>query len=65
MNLKTPFRLISYYKDNLVFAKDYESLKVCNFENNTFTEVYKFNFNNSNLCILKNHDFIVLTEKKR
>ena len=65
LNLKTPFRLISYYKDNLVFAQDYESLKVCNFENNTFTEVYKFNFNNSNLCILKNHDFIVLTEKKR
>ena len=64
LNLKTSFFLISYFKDNLVFAIDYESLNICYFENNTFTSVYKFNFNNPNIYILKNNDLIVFGEKK-
>ena len=64
MNLKTSFCLISHFKDNLVFAQDYESLKICCFENNTFISIYKFNFNNSNLCLLKNNDLIISGEKK-
>ena len=64
INLKTSFRLIAPFKDNLLFAQDYESLKICRFENNTFTSVYQFNFNISNLCNLKNYDFIIYGEKK-
>jgi len=64
LNLKTSYRLISHFKDNLFFAQDYESLKICCFENNTFTSVYQFNFNESNLCILKNYDLVVFGEKK-
>ena len=30
MNLKTSFNLISYFKDNLIFAQDYESLNGTN-----------------------------------
>ena len=64
MNLKTSFCLISHFKDKLIFAQDYESLNICCFENNTFISIYKFNFNNSNLCLLKNNDLIIFGEKK-
>ena len=64
LNLKTSFRLLTHFKDNLLFAQDYDSLKICRFENNTFTCVYQFDFNNSNLCILKNYDFIIYGENK-
>ena len=64
LNLKTSYSLISHFKDNLFFAQDYESLKICSFENNIFTLVYQFNFNNSNLCILKNYDLVIYGEKK-
>ena len=64
LNLKTSYRLISHFKDNLFFAQDYESLKICCFENNTFTSVYQFNFNILNLCILKNYDLIIYGGKK-
>ena len=64
MNLKASFFLISHFKDNLIFAQDYESLNVCCFENDTFTSVYKFNFNNSDICLLKNNDLIAFGEKK-
>ena len=64
LNLKTSFCLISYFKDNLIFAQDYESLKICYFKNNSFTSIYKFNFNNSNLCILKNNDLIIFGRKQ-
>ena len=65
LNLKTGFRLISYYKDDLIFAQDYQNLNICYLDNNnTFISIYKFNFNNSNLCILKNKDLIVFGEKK-
>jgi len=64
MNLKTSFCLISLFKDNLIFAQDYESLNLCNFEKNIFTSIYRFDFNDSNLCILKNNDLIYLYEKK-
>ena len=64
LNLKTSFRLISYFKDNLIFAQDYQNLHICYYENNTFTSIYKFNFNNSDLCILKNNDLIIFGEKK-
>ena len=63
-NIKTSFRLIAPFKDNLLFAQDYESLKICCFENNTFTSVYQFNFNILNLCILKNYDLIIYGGKK-
>jgi len=36
LNLKTSYSLIAHFKDNLFFAEDYESLKICSFENNTF-----------------------------
>ena len=60
-DLKTSFRLISYFKDNLVFAEENKSLNVCYFENNNFSSIYKFDlyFNASTLCILKNYDIIV------
>ena len=64
LNLKTSFRLLAHFKDNLFFAQDYDSLKICSFENNIFTLVYQFDFNNSNLCILKNYDFIIYGENK-
>ena len=65
LDLKTSFRLISYYKDNLIFAQDYQNLNICYFNNNNiFISIYKFNFNNSNLCILKNNDLISYGEKK-
>ena len=63
MNLKTSFNLISYFKDNLIFAQDNESLNVCYFENNIFYSIYKFDFNCSKLCILKNNDIIIFGEK--
>ena len=64
MKLKTSFNLISYFKDNLIFAQDNESLNICYFENNIFCSIYKFDFNSSKLCILKNNDIIVFGEKK-
>jgi len=64
MNLKTSFCLLSHFKDNSIFAQNYESLNICCFENNKFIPIYKFNFNNSNLCLLKNNDLIVFGEKK-
>ena len=63
MNLKTSFCLLSHFKDNLIFAQDYENLNICCFENNNFISIYKFNFNNSNLCLLKNNDLIDFGEK--
>lgn len=63
MDLKTSFRFISYFKDNLIYAQDYYNLYICNFENNVFTPVYKFNFNCCNLCSLKNNDFIIYEKK--
>ena len=64
MDIETSFNLIAYFKDNLVFAQDYESLNVCYFENNIFCSIYKFDFNNSKLCILKNNDIIICGKKK-
>ena len=60
-DLKTSFRLVSYFKNNLVFAEENKSLNVCYFENNNFRSVYKFDlyFYMSTLCILKNNDLIV------
>ena len=63
MNLKTSFCLLSHFKDNLIFAQNYESLNICSLETNKFIPIYKFNFNNSNLCLLKNNDLIVFGEK--
>ena len=60
MNLKTSFCLISPFKDDLIFAQDYESLNICRFKSNAFTSIYKFNFNNSNFYILKNNNLIVI-----
>ena len=62
LNLKTSFRLISHYKNNLVFAQDYLNLHVCCLQDNIFTSVYKFDFNNSKICVLKSGDLIVLGE---
>ena len=59
LNLKTSFCLIAHFKDNLIFAEDYEGLKICCFENNTFTPVYQFNIHNFEIYILKNYDFII------
>lgn len=64
LNLKISFRLICHFKDDLVFAQDYKNLYICKFENNIFASVYKFDFNNSNLCILKNNDLIIYEKKK-
>ena len=64
-NIKTSFCLISHFKDNLVFAQDYETLKICCFEKNKFISIYNFNLNNSNLCLLKNNDLIVYGGKLR
>jgi hypothetical protein len=64
LDLKTEFRLISYYKDDLLFAQDYQNLNICYLKDDIITSVYKFYFNNSNLCALKNNDFIVFGEKK-
>ena len=63
-DLETSFRLISYFKDNLVFAEENKSLNVCYFENNKFYSVYKFDFfyDKSNFCILKNNDVIIWYE---
>ena len=61
LQIETPFRLISYFKDNLIFAKENNRLNVCYFWNNKFISVYKFDFYfyMNGLCILKNNDLIV------
>ena len=64
LNLKTSFRLISHYKNNLVFAQDYLNLHVCCLQDNIFTSVYKFDFNNSKICVLKSGDLIFFWEKR-
>ena len=64
MNFKTSFCLLSHFKENLIFAQNYESLNICSLENNKFIIIYKFNFNNSNLYFLKNNDLIAFREKK-
>ena len=62
LNLTISFRLICHFKDNLVFAQDYQNLYVCNFNGTAFNSIYKFDFNNSKLCILKNNDLIIFGE---
>ena len=62
LNLDISFRLICHFKDNLVFAQDYQNLYVCNFNGTAFNSIYKFDFNNSKLCILKNNDLIIFGE---
>lgn len=65
LSLKTCFKLMSHYKDDLIFAQNYQNLFICNFNNNnTFRSVYKFNFNISHLTILKNKDLIFYGKKK-
>ena len=65
LNLKTFFNLMSYFKDDLIFAQNIQNLYICNLNNNnTFTSVYKFNFNISHLTILKNKDLIFYGQKK-
>ena len=56
---------MSYFKDDLIFAQNIQNLYICNLNNNnTFTSVYKFNFNISHLNILKNKDLIFYGQKK-
>ena len=62
LNLDISFRLICHFKDNLVFAQDYQNLYVCIFNDSAFNSIYKFDFNNSKLCILKNNDLIIFGE---
>ena len=57
-NLKTCFRLMSYYKDDLFFAQNYSNLFICFLNNNTFTSIYKFDFNFSDVTVLRNNDLI-------
>ena len=57
-NLKTCFRLMSYYKDDLFFAQNYSNLFICFLNNNTFTSVYKFDFNFFGITVLRNNDLI-------
>ena len=64
LNIQTSFRLISHYKEDLVFAQDYKYLHICHFLDNIFTSVYKFNFNKSKIISLENNDIIVFGSKK-
>ena len=49
---------MSYYKDNLFFAQNYSNLFICFLNNNTFTSIYKFDFNFSDVTVLRNNDLI-------
>ena len=60
-NLKTCFRLMSYYKDDLFSAQNYSNLFICFLNNNTFISIYKFDFNFS---VLRNNEFIFYGRKK-
>ena len=64
LNLKTSFCFISYYKDNLILAKDYENFNICYLNNDICTSVYKFNLNIDSFCVLTSKDLIFYGRKE-